>query len=231
MKKVNQTIARIYLGLGLIAFIAFFVLHFVHPSWYKENVYDFIIVCVNAGVGLIILFVNLLSKNLLKNIFLALALIGTCFADYFLTYKGADYEVALIAFIVVQLLYYLLTINMMKYLGIRLFITIVLRLVLIGIMVGVMFLLNKYSLLNLLVCIYFPLLVMNFVDAAINIFRIKNIWFSIVMALGFLFFIGCDVQVGLMNIGVSSITIFSIWICYIPSQVLLTSLGFIINNR
>ena len=72
---------------------------------------------------------------------------------------------------------------------------------------------------------------MNMVDSVISIFKIKNMLFNIVATFGFLMFIGCDIQVGLMNIGVSSIGIFSIWIFYIPSQIALTTLGFIINNR
>lgn len=158
-------------------------------------------------LGIVICFVfSLLNKNYI----ISLAQLFTLIADYFLLVIDNYYVLGLISFIVVQMIYmYFLYNNKAK-----LYIYIRLSLIIIAIS-----LINKLPLLYVLVLCYFSMLIMNTITSYSN----RNL---ILLSIGFTLFIGCDVSVGLHNILNSGllydIATMSMWIFYLPSQVLIT---------
>lgn len=157
-------------------------------------------------LGIVICFVfSILNKNYI----ISLAQLFTLIADYFLLVIDNYYVLGLISFIVVQMIYmYFLYNNKTK-----LYIYIRLSLIIIAIS-----LINKLPLLYVLVLCYFSMLIMNTITSYIN----RNL----ILSIGFTLFIGCDVSVGLHNILNSGllydIATMSMWIFYLPSQVLIT---------
>ena len=231
MNKVNKVLSIVY----LLASIAYFVFFFIFqnngfPSWYSESKFDITLIITNLGVAVLIFILNLISKNLINNIISVAAFGMTLLADFCLVINNS-YLLGVIFFIVAQLMYFLRMIFVNKYGPFRLIRTISARVGLIVIMIIVMFVTNMFSVLNLFVCIYFPLLIMNAFDSLISLILKRNKTFNAVSLVAFLLFIGCDVCVGLMNIGVPNVTGYLIWIFYIPSQIGLVLSTFILNIK
>ena len=153
-----------------------------------------------------------------------LAMICTVIADYFLLVTATAYETGVGFFIVTQLCYAGILILRKEY-GFRdILIFGTCRLTLPVIAMIVMSSMKVLSLLYALTAIYFIQLVFNFIE---------NVYLSIIakdkslrcehiiLSVGFLLFIGCDICVGLSNLGVDCWKL--IWLFYAPSQVLLCS--------
>lgn len=151
-------------------------------------------------------------------ILLSLALALTLTSDWFLLVQGDFFEIALITFICAQLCHFA-RIGRTK---LWLVISIVLRLVLPTVIIAVLASLGELSGLYALVAIYFVQLVMNFAEnvalAIVAKDRAERIK-AIILSLGFLLFIGCDICVGCMNLYGEAGEL--IWLFYTPSQVLI----------
>ncbi len=168
-----------------------------------------------------LIFITIISYTK-ERLILVLAFIFTLISDYFLLFK-TDYNsflIGLIFFNIVQLIYFFkyqyLNFNKMKFL-----ISMILRIIfiVIGILIIYFLLPTLFSLLNISAYIYFINLFFNFLDPLINNIKIKK---NIILSLGFLLFIFCDINVGIVNLFNANI-IFSIlmWFFYLPSQILL----------
>ena len=158
-------------------------------------------------LGIILCFIfSLLNKNYI----ISLAQLFTLIADYFLLVIDKYYVIGLISFIVVQLIYmyYLYLSKVKTYIYIR-----------IIIILAVLTFVNNFLFLYSLVLCYFSLLVMNTICSYSN----KKL---IILSIGLSLFICCDVCVGLHNIldrgTLYEIVTMSMWIFYLPSQVLIT---------
>lgn len=139
----------------------------------------------------------------------SLALLFTLISDFFLLVINKYYELGLITFNLVQLIY-------LYYLGNSkrsLFTTI--RLILMAIGIYLCFTNKLISLLNVLVVIYFCNLVVN----AIKAYYKKEY----VFAIGLTLFVCCDICVGLYNLlPYNKLIAMGMWIFYLPSQALIT---------
>lgn len=141
----------------------------------------------------------------------SLAMAFTLIADFFLLVLNKYYEIGLISFIIVQLIYFYFLGNIKNayfkvFLLIRGFLIIFCSLILP--------LFNLMTLLNELVLIYFINLLLNALQA----------WLSgnKTLAIGLTLFVCCDICVGLHNINAAyTIATFLMWIFYLPSQVLI----------
>lgn len=165
--------------------------------------------------GIIIVFaVSFFAHKTVRQKLTIGALFFTLMADLFLLYLNSYYEIGVSLFIVAQILH-LVRIN---YGNRKLYVSVIIRILLSLSCVILLVVLKMVSLLNILVAVYFPQLVMNFIDSLINSdWKAGGILYSI----GLLFFIGCDVCVGISNLITSRPASLLIWIFYLPSQVLI----------
>ena len=157
------------------------------------------------------------AKGIKDNIILALALLFTLISDYFLLVLDDYYIAGLITFIVAQILH-ALRIERSK---VHAIVSIVIRIILPVIGIIVLASIGELDFLYALVCIYAVQLFMNFVENIALCFISKtNKLKYILLIIGFALFIGCDVCVGLFNIGEYS-GMLLMWVFYAPSQVLI----------
>lgn len=154
------------------------------------------------------------------------ALFFTAISDLFILVLDKHYEIGLVTFIIVQSLYlYRLYADRLK----KIIITLVVRLVVMVALIITFAVLGKLNLLVAECAIYITLLTANVVDAFIICRKgVSNLLFAI----GLLLFLGCDICVGLHNLGavigvalpawlIQTVSV-AIWAFYLPSQVLIT---------
>lgn len=153
------------------------------------------------------------------------AMVFTAVSDLFILVLDDYYEIGLATFITAHALYlYRLYHGRVK----RIWLTIAVRAVVAAIIIGVCCGLFGANLLIIEASIYIVLLFGNCVESLIMCNRgTKNI----LLAIGFLLFLGCDICVGLkqghvvgvdLSRKVADFVQFMIWVFYLPSQVLIT---------
>ena len=158
------------------------------------------------------------KSELLDVVLLVSGLALTLVSDYFLLVKGEYYEVGLVTFIGAQLCYF----ARIKRGRIWLVASISARIILSVVAIIVLKVTGYGEALYLLVAVYFVQLVGNFVENVVGIFAAKEKdekIKAILLSVGFLLFIGCDISVGLMNLFGEAGE--CIWLFYTPSQVLI----------
>lgn len=161
------------------------------------------------------------KKELLGNILLICAMVCTVISDYFLLVTNQKYELGVGIFILAQLYHYLREMYFFEFNKKEMLISLFIRLGLIAIGLIVLAVTGYFDLLYVLVVIYFMMLVMNFLDSVYAYIRYKNLSY-LLLAIGLLLFIGCDINVGLANIGYQAC--YNIcWLFYAPSQVIIAS--------
>lgn len=170
------------------------------------------------------LFGFLLVKNkkntLLDSILLSSALLFTLVSDYFLYIKNDLFEVGLITFIFAQLLHGVRHYFLFKERKLYVLICGSLRILLPIISLIILLSIGQFSTINLLALIYFVQLIFNFADCTFaSFFNKENRIQSIVLAVGFLLFIGCDICVFLFNTNAPEAFNY-IWLFYTPSQII-----------
>lgn len=140
-----------------------------------------------------------------------LSMIFTLIADMFLLVLDKYYEIGVLSFIVVQMIYTLFIKNINdKYF--KQFILV--RIVVLILGISILYISKNLSLLNILVIIYFSNLLINTFES----YNTKNNTLSI----GLTLFVCCDICVGLHNIlPQQTIASFLMWVFYLPSQVLI----------
>lgn len=155
--------------------------------------------------GIVLCFLFSLYKS---NTYRILAFAFTLVADYFLLIANRNYELGLISFVLVQIVYCLL---LKKRYGRTL---VLLRFVFVVLGVFSLFIINDISLLSVLVVVYFSSLLINAVCACYS----KDFLLSVGLAL----FVCCDVCVGFNYISPNNFFLFFLmWVFYLPSQVLI----------
>ena len=167
------------------------------------------------------------KKDIIDVSLLSIGLIFTLISDYFLLVANSNFEVGVTTFIFAQLSYFVRFIFIDKYSRYQVVTFSTIRLVLPVIGIIVLVSIKELSLLYVLVVIYFIQLVMNFAEAILMFIKDKKMS-SILLGLGFLLFIGCDICVGLANIGYNEMYNIS-WVFYAPSQLLIVS-HFVLNK-
>ncbi|MGN0812340.1 MAG: lysoplasmalogenase family protein [Candidatus Coproplasma sp.] len=222
-KKLNvkSLIFLVFIAVEAVIYIIFNVLAAVgtpDPVYLK---YAGVLLCLA-----VLLAVLLMPGSSRDNAVMLAALFFTAISDLFILVLDKYYEVGLVTFIIVQTLYlYRLYADRLK----KVFITLGVR---IGVMVAIIITFAALGKLNLLVAecaIYITMLVCNVADAFIVCRKgVKDLLFAI----GLLLFLGCDICVGLHNLGsVLGVTLpgwlvqfvsVAIWAFYLPSQVLIT---------
>lgn len=146
---------------------------------------------------------------------------GTLLADYFLLIRDDNYILGISSFIIVQAIYFL-------YLKPKHWkISLIMRSVIFLAILSILFIIKIDDVSAYFAGFYFTNLIMNMTDSWIG--GKKNI----LMSLGLLLFIGCDLSVGLNNLSsyisysssfIDALVRFSdvgMWLFYVPSQTLI----------
>lgn len=161
------------------------------------------------------------------NIVLTVALVFTAISDLFILVLDKYYEIGLVTFILTQSVYlYRLYADRIK----KIYVTLIVRVVIMLAIIVTFAAIGKLNLLVAECAIYITMLVGNVVDAFIVCKGgLKNLLFAI----GLFLFLCCDICVGLDNMGsvigaelpatLIKVVSFSIWVFYLPSQVLITT--------
>lgn len=171
-----------------------------------------------------------MSDRTADNILLCVALLFTAVSDLFIMVLEY-YEIGVITFTVAQCVYfYRLYADRLK----KIYISLGVRL---GVMVVLIITFAAIGKLDLLVSeciIYITMLVGNVADSFVICKRSVG---NLLFAIGLLLFLGCDICVGLFNFGtvlnvelprwLTATVPIAIWVFYLPSQVLITSTGYI----
>lgn len=158
--------------------------------------------------GIILCFIYALTN---RKKLISVAMLFTLISDLFLLVLNRHYELGLLSFIVVQILYsyFLGNINNTYF---NRFLIIRIIVLLLGTLI--LYIIGNLSFINELVLIYFSNELINMVHAYVNK--------STLLCIGLVLFVLCDICVGLHNINATNhIVALLMWFFYLPSQVLI----------
>lgn len=187
---------------------------------FSSTVWKFsVIVSALLYVGVDFLLTKRGDRLWRRRLFLLFAMTMTLVSDIFLLVLDSNYTVGVCTFFVAQI-FHALEIPRSKR---RAVVSFSLRfgataIVLIGLALSKLF-----EPLYIAVAFYAPQLIGNFVEHTFGMFLSQGREErrrSLILAVGFLLFLGCDLCVGLSNIGVDGVGIW-IWAFYAPSQALI----------
>lgn len=222
-KYIKLSTIAVYLIAAIILYTMFLVMD---AKTATNTIYiKYSVVIISTAFTLIsLLFING-KQNIIQVTIRFLALILTLVADYFLLVTSTNFIVGVSVFLVAQLCHALSLQFINGFHKIEFFIIVSLR---IAISTVLAFIFAKQGPLFILAAIYFTQLVMNFVESLIIFIETKNTT-SLLLTIGFFLFIGCDVFVGLFNL-LGEEYLYSIWLFYAPSQVLIGLSSYFINS-
>ena len=229
LRVIHIALLGLLLTLGVALIATYAVMDFTgkDSTWVKYPLVLSTLAYSIAVVGL--RFFEKQRPGIFADILLAGALLFTALADIFLLITQTHYELAVSFFIVAQALHFLRIYLLAGRRYAHLAFSVCVRLGLgVGFSIGASAL-GYHSPVIILACFYFPSLVMNAAESVF--FSVKDKGHRIgwiVLALGFLLFIGCDVFVGLQFFGSGDYRV--IWLFYGPSQLLLAVSGLIFRG-
>lgn len=154
-----------------------------------------------------------------RRLFLLFAMTMTLVSDLFLLVLDSNYTVGVCTFFFAQL-FHALTIPRSKKQAI---VSFSLRFGVTAIALILLAILDSFEPLYIAVAFYAPELIGNLLEHAFGIFLLREREEkrrSLLLTVGFLLFFGCDLCVGLSNVGVHGVGIW-IWVFYAPSQALI----------
>lgn len=207
----------IFVFIEAILYASFLYFDFVDVRVAEYIKYSSILLCLVASILLII------KKRSICSVFTSIALLYTCFSDYFLllSHDNDLFIIGIFTFFIAQI-FYALMINKRSN-GKRLLLDISLRVTLTVILL-IVALSIKLDALTTCALIYFIELLVNFIMSLIHSKENKR---YLILALGFFLFILCDVNVALNNLNIEGENLtfaiyFMMWLFYLPSQVILS---------
>jgi len=230
MKIGRKQILFLLLGLLIGTFLVLYFMFLFHdfgthylksPKMVKYGI------VIASGIFTLSQFMFGKSKeSIFSAISLTLAMALTLVSDYFLLVSNTDYEIGVTIFTFAQLFHFVRTLFEFDRKKLDIFISLGFRILLpiIGIIIINLAVPEYFTYLYCIIIVYFTQLIANFLDAvylSIKLKETKNRITGIILALGFLLFIICDIYVGLANIGAAGYEMN--WIFYAPSQVLIAS--------
>ena len=163
------------------------------------------------------------KEDLIDVCLLTLALIFTLVSDFFLLVRNYNFELGVGIFILAQLCYFARLAFLNKYPKKLLISFAISRVSIPLIFIIFLAIAGQLTLLYALVAFYIVQLMMNFVETLMVYFISgKKRWDYLLLAVGFLLFIMCDIFVGLGNVDNPNF-LNVCWIFYAPSQLLISS--------
>lgn len=234
MKKFFASPKNIF----LTAFVALeAVIYIVYNIIVGIKLYDTALTVTIKFIGILLCFAVavffLYSCRNKDSVIVVIALLFTVISDLFIlvlddlfyakSLYPLQYEIGLMTFLVTHFAYYYrLYADRLK----KIWISLTVRLTLIAVSVGVMCGIFGFDFLLVEACVYIIILTANVVEAFIICRRSRK---NLIFALGLLLFLLCDIFVGLQNSAMIGLDLrrymdlisYSIWIFYLPGQVLL----------
>lgn len=218
ISKFKLLLIGIFVAVQLVLYALFLAEDFGTATVGDNEMIKYAIVLLSLGFSAVCLVLFGLRKGLwLDSVLLTLGLALTAVSDWFLLITGTHTEVGVTTFILAQLCYA----ARIRRSRIHFAISAILRALLPAIVIIVLYQRGEASTLYVLAAIYFIQLVLNFAEntAGILLDR-KGRIVSILLAVGFALFIGCDVCVGMADI-FDGKAILLVWVFYAPSQILI----------
>ena len=180
-------------------------------------------------------FFTFLKRVEICRVFLPAAFIFTLISDYFLLIRGEEYNLfiyGICSFIVTQIVYFLM-INYIRKDKTYFILSLILRAIISLILFFIVTLIFKFDLTSAFAGIYFVQLIFNFID---SIFLISVSKKYLILSIGLLLFIGCDICVGLNNLTILdefglNIVNKLMWFFYLPSQTLIALTNLVIKDK
>lgn len=190
-------------------------------------------------VGIIFCFLYsffiFLKRAEICRVFLLVAFIFTLISDYFLLIRGEEYNLFIygICFFIVTQIVYFLMINYIRKDKTYFILSLILRAIISLILYFIVTLIFKFNLTSAFAGIYFVQLIFNFID---SIFLISVSKKYLILSIGLLLFIGCDICVGLNNLTILDefgldIVNKLMWFFYLPSQTLIALTNLVIKDK
>ena len=227
MKRTTRIIEVVYAAFALFVFVFCVIGDFSNPV--RNNApLKYVFLFIGLALCVYTLLLSIWKKERVGELtFLLLATAFTIGADTFLLMLQKHLLLGVILFFVAQNLHYVRFLWASQFERKVFFISLGYRLGLIVIGIIVSLILGYHDALSLWSIAYFACLVCNAIDALWAYVHLKKSYL-LLLGIGFLFFIGCDVCVGLYNIlpaSESSMFYPWIWLFYIPAQALIISSG------
>ncbi|MBQ7173638.1 MAG: hypothetical protein IJR88_05945 [Clostridia bacterium] len=220
---------KLYIRLYTLCFLAaegLFYLLFLSCDLFEQEIlfsstsWKFaVIVLALFYVALEFLFTKRQDALWLRRLFLLFAMILTLVSDVFLLVQDKNYVIGVCTFFLAQV-FHALEIPRSKKQAI---VSFSLRFGATAAAIAVLSIVGKLTPLYTAVALYAPQLLGNFLEHVTGIFKFREReekMRSFLLAVGFLLFVGCDICVGLSNLGVHGVS-FWIWAFYAPSQALI----------
>ncbi len=225
LSKKDMAVLTIYSLVMLSLYISFLIMDWREVGSYDANTWVKYTSIIVSTVFTLYLFIDSLiyKKDIYITLFGLIAVILTLISDYFLLVKDDNYLIGVIIFSFAQISSGI-RIHLMNKNKTLLLVSISIRVVgLISVFI-VPFLLKDYDLsdtfLYTIIGFYFLNLVMNFIISSLSLLHKRSINI-LLLSIGLLLFIACDICVGLSSIK-NNYTLNDIaWIFYLPSQYLI----------
>ena len=217
-------LASFYLA-SLVIYIIFSCQDIITQLAIDNTLIKYVIVILSTVFSFISLLFVRVKKDFIQILLRSFAFVFTLVADYFLLVLDDYYIVGVSVFIVAQLLHAFSLRFQFDYIKRESILFAILRaivpIILIIILLTTNFATPNEAPLYILILIYFPQLVFNFVETLYMFIKTRKKE-ALFLCIGFLLFIGCDIFVSLFKL-VAYEYIIPVWLFYAPSQVLLSS--------
>ena len=207
----------IFVFIEAVLYASFLSFDFIDTTISEYIKYASILTCLLAS------FYASRKKRSICSVFTTLAILFTCFSDYFLllSHNSSLFYVGIFTFFIAQIFYTLVINKRSKIkkltldLSLRVSLTVILLVVAISL---------KLDALTTCALIYFIELLTNFIMSLVHSKSDKQ---NLILALAFFLFILCDINVALNNLSIENENFkfaiyFMMWLFYLPSQVILS---------
>ena len=224
-KKVSRIFTAVFLALEALFFALFVTADSIgREIWLASDIWRFSVVeTAFCYVALKLFFTSRYDKIFLRRLFLLLAMTCTLVSDLLLVIIASYRELAVFIFFAAQV-FHALEISRSKK---RLIWSFSLRFGASIIVLSALAISGVITPLYAAVALYAPQLIGNLVENVLGVFCAENSSErrrSILLAFGFFLFLGCDVCLGLSEIGVPVVGRW-IWTFYAPSQAIIAVSG------
>lgn len=231
MNLKNKTLSCFVLAsilVSLILYVVFLTIDFSNVKAVDTTYIKYSIVIISSLISILGIFLYKEKRIIVKQVIRSLAFLLTLISDYFLLIKMDNFILGVSFFIGAQICHFASISIEFKASKKVLLIFGGAFILSISTGLGVLFAIKQFNALYAVVIVYVVILLSNFILSFLNFIFYKDYIYkgkAIFLTIGFLLFIGCDICVGLYNLGHYEIYNF-IWLFYAPSQILISISSF-----
>ena len=224
-KKVSRIFTAVFLALEALFFALFVTADSIgREIWFASDIWRFAVIeTAFCYVALKLFFTSRYDKIFRRRLFLFLAMTCTLVSDFLLVILASYRELAVFIFFAAQVFHAMEIYRSKK----RLIWSLSLRFGTSVVVLSVLAISGIITPLYAAVALYAPQLIGNLIENVFGVFCAENSSErrrSILLSVGFLLFLGCDICLGLAEIGVPVVGGW-IWRFYAPSQAIIAVSG------